>query len=199
MRHTAGQFTEIRLPHNNKDKRGDKRWFTISSSPTEDLVSITTKFSTDPSSSFKTTLQALKPGDELNLASPMGDFILPKDQTIPLVFVAGGIGCTPYRSIIKYLIDSKEERDITLLYAANSQQEVAFKDIFASLGNKFKIIVGERLNAQMIKDLAQATPSHYIYLSGPEPMVEELDKDLKSSGINKKQIHTDFFPGYSAI
>jgi glycine betaine catabolism B len=199
VRHTAGQFTEIRLPHASKDKRGDKRWFTISSSPTEDLVSITTKFSTNPSSSFKKTLQSLKPGTELNLASPMGDFILPKDPTIPLIFVAGGIGCTPFRSIIKYVLDSGEKRDITLLYAANSEQEVAFMDIFKSLNKKFKILVGERLTAEKIKDLANVTSSHYIYLSGPEPMVEALEKDLKRSGVDKRHIHTDFFPGYTSV
>lgn len=199
VRYIAGQFIELRIPHSAKDSRGEKRWFTLSSSPTDKLLSITTKHATENGSSFKEALHSLKEGTQLDMASPMGDFILPKDASIPLVFVAGGIGCTPFHSIIKYVQDSSEIRDITLLYAANSQEEVAFKDTFTPLGNKFKTIIGERLDGQLIKNLGGVTDAHYVYLSGPEPMVEALEKDLKGMGINKKHIHTDFFPNYTSI
>src|SRR5687767_16013481 len=85
VRYTAGQFTEIYLPHPNADERGQKHWFTVSSSPTDPMVSITTKFALDRSSTFKQTLRALEPGTKLHLADPMGDFVLPKDKNIPLV------------------------------------------------------------------------------------------------------------------
>lgn len=197
IRYVAGQFIELYLPHNQPDKRGTKRWFTLSSSPTDELLSITTKHTPKIGSSFKETLFNLKSGTELKMASPMGDFILPKDTTIPLVFVAGGIGCTPFHSIIKYLQDTNENRDITLIYAANSYDEVAFSDTFEKLGSKFKKVLGERLTAEKIIKLGTATEQHYVYLSGPEPMVEALNNDLKKLGIGKKHIHTDFFPGYT--
>src|SRR5690349_12906121 len=98
VKYTAGQFTEIYLPHDNADNRGQRRWFTVSSSPTDPMVSITTKFATEHGSTFKQTLAALKPGTPLKLADPMGDFVLPKDPSIPLIFVAGGIGVTPMHS-----------------------------------------------------------------------------------------------------
>ena len=196
-KHIAGQFIELYLPHENKDNRGDKRWFTLSSSPTEEYLAITTKFAGENGSSFKKTLKNLAPGTELNMASPMGDFVLPKDRSIPLVFVAGGIGCTPFHSITKYLIDTGEKRDITLIYNANSPEDIAFKDDFDYYAERFIQITGQRLTGQKILDLAgPSEKNRYFYLSGPEPMIENLQKELKNLGINRKNIFTDFFPGY---
>ncbi len=103
--YTAGQYTELALPHPHPDKRGGRRWFTLSSSPTEDLLSITTKYAgDDDTSSFKRTLFKLKPGSEVHMADPMGDFVLPKLIQTPLVFVAGGIGITPFHSMLEWLV-----------------------------------------------------------------------------------------------
>src|SRR5690348_14324223 len=121
VQYTAGQFTELYLPHDNADNRGQRRWFTVSSSPTDAMLSITTKYAGDQSSTFKKTLFSLKDGTPLKLADPMGDFVLPKDKTIPLVFVAGGIGVTPMHSMIKYLNDTHEKRTIHLIYAVTRQ------------------------------------------------------------------------------
>ncbi len=198
VQQVAGQFIELRIPHDGRDSRGDKRWFTLSSSPSEELLAITTKFTTENGSSFKTALKALQPGSEVDMASPMGDFVLPKDQSIPLTFVAGGIGATPFHSMVRYVIDSNEARDITVVYAANSDAEVAFRDTFQKLGDKFKTVVGERLTAEAIL-AATDQDNGYIYLSGPEPMVESLQRGLKDAGFNKKRILTDFFPGYTEI
>src|SRR5438128_2636442 len=113
VHYTAGQYIELKLPHDKPDNRGERRWFTLSSYPTEPLLSITTKF-TDPGSSFKRALLDMKQGQIINMSDPMGDFVLPKDDTIPLIFVAGGIGVTPVRSMIKWLSDKAEKRDIKL-------------------------------------------------------------------------------------
>ncbi len=206
VRYIAGQFIELRIPHIDMDKRGDKRWFTLSSAPDDELLSITTRFAAENSCSFKKALMQLEYGVELKMASPMGDFVLPKDPSIPLIFVAGGIGCTPFHSIIRQLQLSSESRDITLLYAAKSSSDVVFRDTFSQLGQRFNIILAEpepnwtglsgRVDASVILDVTQPTSNHYLYISGPEPMVEQLEKGLKDSGINKKHIYGDFFPGY---
>lgn len=193
--YVAGQFTEIRVPHDNRDSRGDKRFYTLSSSPTEDTLTITTKFAAQDGSSFKAALQALQPGTTLDMASPMGDFVLPKDASIPLTFVAGGIGCTPFRSMLRYCQDNAEQRDITVLYGARDESEVAFRDVFEKLGAKFQIFTGHALDATTI--MANANQQGYVYLSGPEPMIEALQKDLRAAGIDRKRIQTDFFPGYT--
>lgn len=197
MRFVAGQFIELKIPH-DADERGDKRYFTLSSSPEDNALTITTKI-IEKSSSFKDTLFNLKPGTLLHMEAPMGDFVLPKDESIPLMFVAGGIGCTPYHSILKYLSDVEQQRDIQLLYAANTMEEVAFKELFASyLGNDFQILLS-RLSAEMILELAKDPDKRHIYLSGPEPMVEALDKDIKEAGFSPQRLHTDFFPGYTSV
>lgn len=208
LKWTAGQFIELILPVEKPDARGRKHWFTISASPSEEMPAITTKFPADDQqvSTFKQTLRQLKPGDEVLMSDPMGDFVLPKDKTTPLIFIAGGIGITPMRSMIKWLTDNHEQRPIKLLYAANSQEEVAFSDIFKTSGLPVTYILtqpsagwtGEtgRLTADKILQLAPDQPHQLYFISGPEPMVESLYKDLHAAGINKQRLVGDYFPNY---
>lgn len=207
VRYTAGQFTELYLPHAGTDKRGDKRWFTVSSSPSDELLSITTKYAIEGSSSFKRYLFGLAPGTQVSLAEPMGDFVLPKDPAIPLLFVAGGIGVTPIHSMVKYLADTGEARTITLLYGANKQSELCFTQLFKNYEMNYVPIIKEPsktwkgetgfVTVERILEAAQTLPNAIVYLSGPEPMTKALANGLKKAGINKHRIVTDFFPGYS--
>jgi ferredoxin-NADP reductase len=207
IKHTAGQFIELTITHPNPDSRGQKHWFTVSASPTEDMPAITTKFPAEgQTSTYKQALQALKPGDEVMMSDPMGDFVLPKDKSIPLVFIAGGIGVTPFRSMIKYLLDTGEKRDITLLYAANTLPEVAFRDLFAEYGLEAKIFLSKpdtawkgetgQLTAQRILEMAPDKPGQLYFASGPEPMVEALVKGLQDAGVDKRRLVGDYFPNY---
>ncbi len=198
-RQKPGQFIELIIPHDNADKRGIRRWFTLSSSPSEKLVSITTKFAAENGSSFKAALREVKPGTVVEMASPMGDFTLPRDKSIPLVFIAGGIGVTPFRSMVKNLQDAGEQRDVILIYAANAKNEVAFVPIFKQLGNNFKAVIGDRLTAERILQLSHQNDDQLFYLSGPKPMVDGLKKTLTDAGVKKSQLRADFFPGYSGI
>ncbi len=199
---TAGQFTEIYLPHNNPDKRGQKRWFTISSSPDEEHLAITTKRTSSNGSTFKDTLWRLKPGSPVDLAQPMGDFVLPKDRAIPLVFVAGGIGITPYRSMLKWLEYTKEERDIELLWAISEPKDAIFMDLL----NRSVVVIkqyekseGKRLEIAEILSRAHSHKNTRIYISGPEPMVETLTVGLEKAGVAKNALVSDYFPGYPPI
>lgn len=207
VHYTAGQFTELYLPHEHADERGQKHWFTLSSSPTEPLLAVTTKFAVDRSSTFKQEMLKLKPGTELMLAEPMGDFVLPKDTGIPLLFVAGGIGVTPMRSMVKYLTDRNEQRDIQLLYAVSHDDELAFRDLFDSYSMRNRSYVAHEASPDWTGEVGSVTTERIlqaidgskdmlIYLAGPEPMVETFDKGLKAAGVNKHRIVTDFFPGY---
>ena len=207
IKYTAGQFTELHLPHPNADNRGQWRWFTLSSSPTDPMLSITTKFAPQNGSTFKETLKKLKPGTPLKLAEPMGDFVLPKDSAIPLVFVAGGIGVTPMHSMIKYLQDTGERRDIYLIYAVTHLEEEAFDPLFKQYGVKLTLVVQEppagykgesgSLDADRILQLAPDDGKSLYYLSGPEPMVGAFTKGLRAKGVNKHRVITDYFPGYT--
>lgn len=206
VHYTAGQFIELTLKHPHPDKRGDMRWFTLSSSPTDELLSITTKFAGDKSSSFKKKLFSLKPGAKLIMSEPMGDFVLPKLIQTPLVFVAGGIGITPFHSILTWLTATSEQRPIKLLYGVRNEDEIVFQETFRKAGIEPTIIVSDpspawggergRLSAELIMDLGKPTDDALVYVSGPEPMVETLEKDLHKAGLKKNQFVGDFFPNY---
>ena len=92
-------------------------------------MTITTKFNNE-SSSFKKALKQLQPGDEILMSDPMGDFVLPMLIQTPLIFVAGGIGITPFHSILSWLTATKENRPIKLLYAVNTEDEIIFQETF---------------------------------------------------------------------
>lgn len=209
VRYTAGQFIELIIPHENADRRGVKRWFTLSSSPSEKLLSITTKHAATNGSTFKDALFNLKPADSIMMSDPMGDFVLPKDKNIPLVFIAGGIGVTPMRSMIKWLYDQQEQRTLHLIYAANSIGEFAFRELFNEYGAPTDIVLSSapkgwdgrtgRLDAQTILDIAPNVDGKFYFISGPEAMVENLGKDLASQGVDKRHIIGDYFPNYGSI
>jgi len=206
VQYTAGQYAEWTLKHPNPDKRGLKRWFTISSSPNDEFVTLTTKYAGDKGSSFKRALFKMQPGDEILMSDPMGDFVLPKLIQTPLVFVAGGIGITPFHSILTWLAQTGEERPIKLLYGVRNEDEIVFMDTFEKAGVSPTIIVsepsdswgGERgiITAELIMGLGKPTEDGLVYVSGPEPMVEALEKALPKAGLKKSQFVGDFFPNY---
>jgi ferredoxin-NADP reductase len=207
-RYEAGQFTELYLPHDDPDERGIRRWFTLSSSPSEDLLAITVKFNA-AGSSFKKQLLNLQPGTPVKLADAMGDFVLPKDASIPLVFIASGIGVTPMRSMVRWLSDKQEHRDLQLLYAASDTDELAFLPLLRAYDMPLTTIIkrpaasyngltGE-LSAERILQLADHNDRTLFYLSGPEIVVEMLTKDLMTLGIHPHHIITDYFHGYKQI
>jgi ferredoxin-NADP reductase len=204
-----GQFLEWSVPHPSPDTRGIKRWFTIASSPTEKLIQLTTRFA-DPGSSFKRALRSLKQGEQLWANGLEGDFTLPNNPKTPLVFIAGGIGITPFRSMIQCLIDKEESRDVTLVYAAKTVRDLIFLDVCEkarlAFGLKTITVISEgdvppmNISGTIDKDLlAREVPSlatAQIYISGPEPMVESLSQIIRELGASNNAIHQDFFPGY---
>lgn len=206
--YTAGQYIQISLPHENADDRGHKRWFTLSSSPTDDLLSITTRFNNERSSTFKQTLFSLAPGTEISFTGPLGDFVLPKHVQTPLVFVAGGIGITPFHSMMEWLATTGENRPIQFLYAVRNEDDIIFQDTFAKAGVHATIVVDDpspswggergRLSAELILGLEKPADNTLVYVSGPEPLVEMLEADLKKAGLKPEQLVLDFFPNYPA-
>ena len=166
VRYTAGQYIELTLEHPRPDDRGQKRWFTLSSSPTDPFLSITTKFAGTEGSSFKKALHQLEPGRALRMSEPMGDFVLPKLVQTPLVFVCGGIGITPFHSILTWLTATNESRPITMLYGVHSEEEIIFQETLDKAHQHATLVVsqpsaawgGERgqLSAELIMGLTAA-------------------------------------------
>lgn len=193
----AGQFIElsIALPAGSKDK--NKRWFTLSSSPTEPRISITTRIYKTSRSDFKTSLKNLKSGDAVNISQAMGDFVLPKDRNAKLVFIASGIGITPYHSIIKSLLSKLETtRSITLIHYIKTSPDQVFSDLFESFPCSY-IVTKTKLSAETINNLVPEITKSTVYISGPEQFVENLRNGLLNEGmLSEHQVIGDYFPGY---
>ena len=110
------------------------------------------KFYPEPST-FKQQLNSMKPGDQIIAGQLAGDFVLPKDRTRKLVFLAGGIGVTPFRSMIKEMLDADTNaensknvskavrRDIALLYSARTASDLAYKSLFDEASRRLGIKV----------------------------------------------------------
>ncbi len=205
--YTAGQYVEVSLPHENADQRGQKHWFTLSSSPTEALIGITTKQTTELSSSFKRTLFNLSLGTNISISAAMGDFVLPKDPSIPLAFIAGGIGVTPMRSMLKWLADKHQQRDIRMIYGAKSLDQIAFHDllrqhtaqldiVLSEPPTKWSGLTGNITSGLVLECLSTSHDQTIFYISGPEPLVEKLQTNLLNAGIGQSKLVLDFFPGY---
>ena len=195
-----GQYLEWTLPHKNPDSRGIRRYFTVTSTPGEKHTAITIRAS-EKGSSFKSALLKMEPDMHVISSGPQGEFTLPKNKSIPLAFIAGGIGITPFVSIINHLLKLGEKRDITLFYSNKTMHDIAFKELFekaGKIGIKTIYIIsekGERIDKNMIKEKLPDYKKRIFYVSGPEPMVEAFKKML--SGIKPKDIKTDYFPGYT--
>ena len=194
-----GQYLDIELPVN--DPLGNTRAFTISSSPSEDFLMITTKKGI---SQFKKTLYKLKAGDKISASHPAGTFIL--DETESAVFLAGGIGITPFRSIIKYALDQKLSTPITLLYSnsdnnflfkkeLNQWQKLYPKESFAHPKLKIHYVVTDKDGRLTSAKLRSIVNSIY-YLAGPPKMVDDFESMLLNLRVDPTNIRTDRFDGY---
>ena len=198
----AGQFLHYVLNHAPTDDRGSDRWFTIASAPYERHVMVTTRFASKKSSTFKKTLKALKMGDEIEVSDLDGDFTLgdPKKEQ---VFIAGGIGITPFRAILKQAAHDGKRLRVTLLYANRNKIAAYQKELetLAARNPDFKIhylFSPQRIDKDTIKGLVPDLKKPMFYISGPEPMVESVGKMLRQIGVPPKRIKQDWFPGYPA-
>jgi ferredoxin-NADP reductase/Na+-translocating ferredoxin:NAD+ oxidoreductase RnfD subunit len=194
-----GQYMEWTLGQKKPDSRGSRRYLTLASSPSEDTLQIGIKFA-EKSSSFKNTLLSLKNEDEIIASQLAGEFTLPKNSNEKYVFIAGGIGITPFRSIIKFLTDTNQKKSITLFYTVSTPQEIVYKDIFEKAKEKIglKVIykVGRIDNIKLIEEEVADFKERKFYISGPNAMVKAYKEMLLESGIKRKNIVTDYFPGY---
>ncbi len=208
-----GQYMEWTLGHRSPDNRGNRRYFTVASSPTEGNIRLGVKFY-EESSSFKNHMIAMAPGETIVASQLAGDFTLPKNKDKKLVFIAGGIGVTPFRSMLKYLLDKNEKRTITVLYSNKSVSDIVYGDVFDAAWSKLGIGTvytlteqnlippswnGERgyIDAAMIKKYIPDYRERTFYISGPRSMNLAFEDTLKKMGISRRQIKTDYFPGFA--
>lgn len=204
-----GQYMDIILenpPYN--DERGPKRHFSIVNSPNQkDVLIFTTRLR---DSAFKKSLQQLPLGTEVDIPHIGGSFTLPEDTSKSYVFIAGGIGITPFMSMIRYINEQGLNHQITLIYSNRNQGSSAFLDELQSIHKKnpnIKLILtmtddpswqGEkrRIDNDFIKTYFPQ-PNSYVYMmAGPPPMMEAVDQELQKAGVELKNIIRENFTGY---
>jgi len=198
----TGQYMQFTLPHDNPDERGTTRFFTISSAPFEENIMITTRFAGDASSTFKKALLVMEIGQNISALMPQGEFVV-RDFTKSYVFIAGGIGITPFRSILSDLDFHKQlsNMEVFLIYS-NRNNDIVFKEELDNLVLKnpiFKIryiISPEVLNVELIKNAISDFQGKIYYISGPINMVKKIEDALSKAGIEDDRIKKDYFPGY---
>jgi ferredoxin-NADP reductase/Na+-translocating ferredoxin:NAD+ oxidoreductase RnfD subunit len=207
-----GQYLEWTLPEGKgTDSRGNRRYFTIASAPDDQHLRLGVRM-TEPLSTFKKGLLALPRGATASVAQLAGDFILPKDRRRKVAFIAGGIGITPFRSMIGSLLGAKEKRDAVLLYSNRTVEDVAYYEFFerarTELGMKtiyaltddtrtfpsaYNGFIDAALIAREIPDYQERT----FYLSGPRSMVLAFKRTLRELGVPARHVKTDYFPGFA--
>lgn len=205
-----GQYLEWTLGHKHADDRGNRRYFTIASSPTEPQVRLGVKFYPE-SSTFKRRLAGMRPGDTISVSHLAGGFVLPRKKDKKMVFIAGGIGITPFRSMVQYMLDAKEKRPVVIFYSNKFKNDIAYKPLldraqlelgiptlYALTDDKavgpdmYQGFIDAKLIAQAVPDYRERT----FYISGPHGMVEAFKKTLHDMGVSRFKIKSDFFPGF---
>ncbi|MDB5177403.1 MAG: oxidoreductase [Candidatus Saccharibacteria bacterium] len=205
----AGQYMEWTMENVAFDGRGNRRSFTLASSPTEDSIQVGVKFY-NPTSTYKYAMSRLEPGDSIYASQLSGNFTLDHNESKKLVFIAGGIGVTPFRSMVTYCKDMNIKGDIYLMYIVNKPEELAYaNDFLAAKDSGVKLIpvlsdlnrtvpgmISSKLTSELIEKTIPDHTERYFYISGPNVMVESSKSILKNLGIKKNRIKTDYFSGY---
>ncbi|MCK0509646.1 FAD-dependent oxidoreductase [Aromatoleum buckelii] len=205
----AGQFADYTLiDPPETDGEGNTRGFSLVQAPYEpDLVAATRMRDT----AFKRVLKNLPIGTEVKLDGPYGDFTLHKTESTPAVFIIGGIGVTPVRSIVAQATHDKTAHRITLLHASRTPADLPFKSDFEQLAREnpnFRYVMtvdsgpdgwpGEhgRIDAGMVKKHVPDLRGAIYYLSGPQGMVKAVRALLVDLEVNEDNIRTEEFTGY---
>ena len=208
-----GQYFYFTLPNPKyPDPRGNTHYFTIATSPTEGKVILCTTRMREKSL-YKKSLAELKVGDEIEGEGPEGTFILDEKEKGDHVLIAGGIGITPFRSILKYHTDKKLPTKLHLIYANSTPEEITYLSELKKLvknnknitidftvtkpDKKWKGLVG-RVDAEMIKRLTSEYENPKYWLCGPPAMVDAMESALGKLKITADKVKAEKFSGYAS-
>lgn len=204
---TAGQAVYVTLPELHKsDSTGRIRTFSLAGAPTDSTLLVATRLR---DSAFKHCLAGLPEGSVIDIEGPYGDLAVTQD-TRPVVFIAGGIGITPFRSMILDSIQRGLTRYMTLFYSNRDEREAAFLSELQQLSAAhphFRLVAtmtrqpdwqGEQgyiTQAMLSRHLDDLTGAVF-YLAGPPVMVAAMQTLLKQTDVHPAQIHSESFAGY---
>ena len=207
-----GQFIDITLPNPpENDTEGNKRGFSIASAPREDFIMVATRLR---NTAFKRSLAKVPLGTEVEIEGPFGNLVLHNNASRAAVLLAGGIGITPFRSILVQAAADRLPHRIFLLYSNRRPEDAPFLDELGAVQKKnpnFRMIAtmtemershlpwaGERglINVGMLSKHLKDVKNAIYYIAGPPGMVKGVQSTLNSFGIDDDDIRTEEFAGY---
>jgi len=205
-----GQYFWVTLPDiGYDDERGLRRHITVVTSPSDrGILGLATRLR---DTAFKRTLAELDVGVEVDVEHPKGDFVLPSETDRPYVFIAGGIGITVFRSMLRYIVEEGLPHRVTLLYSNRDRESAAFLDELAAMereNENIRLVLvmtdepeweGEkrRVDADVLRDHLDGDLDDFVYIAaGPPRMVEAMQSVLSDAGVPEEQVHVQRFSGY---
>jgi len=208
----AGQYGHWTLiDPTETDAEGNGRDFSIASAPADANLLIASRIR---DTAFKRALSAAEPGLKIKLEGPMGSLTMPAFSTKPVVFLAGGIGITPFRSMVRQAATTKLSNQITLFYSNRRPEDSAFIDELIGLTKEnlnFKLVAsmtemekstqpwdGERgfIDAAMLHRHLTDLTTPTFFTAGPPGMVAAMKKLLTEVGVPDEQVRSEDFVGY---
>ena len=204
-----GSYFWVELPdRGHTDEKGLRRHISLATSPTErGVVGLATRLR---DTAFKRTLAELEVGDEVQVEEPKGSFLLPEDTGAEYVFVAGGIGITVFRSMLRFIADRQLPYRVTLVYSNRDRESAAFLDELEELERRvegLRVVLtmtdepgweGEtrHLDAEVLGELVGGLEDKTFLVAGPPPMAEAVAESLLAAGVPEDRVHADKFSGY---
>jgi ferredoxin-NADP reductase len=204
-----GQYFWVELPNRGyDDERGLRRHISIVTSPNDPgVLGLATRIR---DTAFKRTLAEMEVGDEAIVEEPKGDYHLPEDTSQDYVFIAGGIGITIFRSMLRYIAEENLPYRITLIYSNRDLESTAFFDELRELENQIdglKMVLTmtddetwegdtRRVDADFLREVVgDFTGSTYL-VSGPPAMVNAVGDSLEAAGVPEEHVLRSKFAGY---
>ena len=203
-----GHYFWVELPARGyEDEKGLRRHISLVTSPTESgVVGLATRLR---DTAFKRTLAELQVGDEVEVEEPKGSFLLPEDTSVEYVFVAGGIGITVFRSMLRYIADESLAYRVTLVYSNRDRDSSAFLDELEQLEQRIeglRVVLtmtdepgweGEtrHLDADVLGELVGLDEKTFL-VAGPPAMAEAVADSLRAAGVPADRVLADKFSGY---
>jgi ferredoxin-NADP reductase len=204
-----GHYFWVELPdRGHQDEKGLRRHISLATSPTESgVVGLATRLR---DTAFKRTLAELEVGDEVQVEEPKGSFLLPEDTSAEYVFVAGGIGITVFRSMLRFIADKDLPYRVTLVYSNRDRESAAFLDELEELERQvegLRVILtmtddpgweGEtrQLDADVFAELVGGLEGKTFLVAGPPAMAEGVSESLRGAGLPEDRVLVDGFTGY---
>jgi len=198
----AGQSVNVSLIDPPAEPNSARRTFSLASAPFEDELAVATRMR--EGSAFKRALKALPLGAQVRLTGPLGDMTLHEDPARAAVLIAGGIGITPFRSMLLQADHDRLEHRLFLAYSNRRREHAAFLAELQALekrNSRFRLLAAMTdtdgmLDEETLKRFAGDAPAPVYYLAGPPAMVEAMKAILARNGVGAHDVRSEEFYGY---